>query len=344
MGEFMEVFADAALDACIDTAKMLPFLFVIYVLIEILKAKFGHKLGPAMERAGKAGPAIGAVAGIIPQCGISVVGTALYTQRLVTIGTLFAVYIATSDEAIPIILSQPEAVGVLLPLIISKLLIAIVVGYALDFVLQRRNRTMLENRGVLAGSKSMVPLDGVMEDALREEAFTRAAQITYADDPSVQNESTLYECACGCTANGAQEPATRRLTARNMLWYPLIHTLQVAGFILVISFLLALLFELVGQETIAHALEGHLFLQPVLAALIGLIPNCAASVVVTELYLDGVISFGATVAGLCAGGGLGVLVLLEEDTNRKEALTIIGGLFIISVLAGLLIQALSVTV
>lgn len=297
--------------ALVDSVKMVPLLFVIYVAIEALEIKFGNRMGAAMAKAGKAGPVIGAVAGIIPQCGVSVVGTALYTQRLVTIGTLFAVYLATSDEAIPVILSQPDAAGLLVPLIATKLVIAIVVGYALDIAFHKRNRRVLEHGHDYAHG---------------------------SDSPEHHHETAFEEKGC-C----GHEPAGEHqgFTARGLLLHPLVHTLKVWVFIFLTSFVLALAFELVGQDTIAAALEGQTLLQPILAALVGLIPNCAASVAVTEFYLQGVITFGAAIAGLCASGGLGVLVLLKED-DRREALAIIGGLFAVSVTAGLAVQALGI--
>lgn len=314
-----EIVLDALLDALVDSAKMLPVLFLIYVLIEVLEVKLGDRLGAAMARAGKAGPLVGALAGIVPQCGLSVVGAAMYTQRLVTVGTLFAVLLATSDEAIPIMLSEPGAAGLVGPLILTKLVIAIAVGYALDLVFHKRNARLMEQAGTPA-------------------AGNHAAGNPVAGNPA--------PCACGCAghapaAPGAEGQGGRRLTARDLLVTPLRHTMEVFVFILLTSFVLALVFALVGHDALSQALAGHPILQPALAALVGLIPNCAASVAVTEFYLEGVITYGAAIAGLCAGGGLGVLVLIKED-RHAEAAAILAGLYAVSVLAGLAVQALGV--
>ena len=308
----MELVLHCLEHAFVDSVKMVPLLFVIYVAIEALEIKFGDRMGAAMARAGKAGPVVGALAGIVPQCGVSVVGTALYTQRFVTIGTLFAVYLATSDEAIPVILSQPDAAGLLVPLIATKLVVAIVVGYALDVAFRKRNRRLLGHGHDHAAAGS--------EDLEAAEAAALEEQGCCGHEPAGGH---------GC------------FTARGLLLHPLVHTLKVWVFIFLTSFVLALAFELVGEDTIAAALEGQTLLQPILAALVGLIPNCAASVAVTEFYLQGIITFGAAIAGLCASGGLGVLVLLKED-SRREALAIIGGLFAVSVAAGLVVQALGI--
>lgn len=307
----MELIFEAFEHSLVDTVKMVPLLFVIYVAIEALEIKFGKKLGGAMAKAGKAGPVIGAVAGVIPQCGISVVGTALYTQRLVTIGTLFAVYLATSDEAIPVILSQPDAAGLLVPLVLIKLVVAIVVGYALDLVFRKRGSAVLEHGDHYAHG---------------------------TDDPDHHHETAFREKGC-CGHEPAE--AYRGFNARDLLLHPLVHTLKVFAFIFLTSFALALVFELVGEDALAAALAGHTVLQPVLAAIVGLIPNCAASVAIAEFYLEGIITFGAAIAGLCASGGLGVLVLFKEG-KRNEALAIVGGLFAISVAAGLAVQALGI--
>lgn len=305
----MEIVIEALVDSFVDTLKMVPLLFVIYMLIEVFEAKLGNKAGAAMARAGVAGPLIGAAAGVIPQCGVSVVATALYTQRLATIGTLFAVYLATSDEAIPIILSRPDSIGVLVPLIGTKLVIAVAVGYALDVVFRKRNGKVLDH----------------------EDRYAH-----HRDDEGHDHTEMLEETGC-C----GHKPATSHhaLDVRHLVVHPLVHTARICAFIFLTSFVIALTFALVGQETIAGAVAGHTFLQPVLAALVGLIPNCAASVAVTEFYLEGVITFGAAIAGLCASGGLGVLVLVKED-GHKEAAAIIAGLFAVSVVAGLVVQAL----
>ncbi len=309
----MDLFLDVLLDAVVDTLKLAPLLFIIYVIIEFVEIRFGNRLGSAMAKAGKAGPAIGAVTGIIPQCGISVVGTALYTQRLITIGTLFAVYITTSDEAIPIILSNPEAISTLGPILLTKLVIAILVGYLLDLAFRKRNKLVFAH----------------------DEHYAEGT-----DDASHHHETAFEEKGC-CGHEPASEE--QKLTPRTLLLHPLIHTLKVLGFIFAVTFILGLGFAYIGQDNIANFLADHLALQPILAGLIGLIPNCAASVAVTEFYLEGVITFGAAIAGLCASGGLGILVLVREDSH-KEAAAIIAGLFVIAVVCGLIIQAVGITV
>lgn len=306
----MTLLLDALLDAFTDSIKMVPLLLVIYFLIEWAEYRFGNRLGHAVERAGSAGPLVGAVAGIIPQCGISVIGSALYTQRLVTVGTLMAVFLATSDEAIPVILSQPDRVGELLPILLTKLVVAIVAGYAIDLIWRSRNRMTLEH--IDAVDKGHDAADHDHSHVLDEKACC-------GHHPSAGPES-----------DGSQGDSRR---IRELIVHPIVHTLKVFVFIFLVSLALALMFALIGQDTLVALMAGHPILQLLFATLIGVIPNCAASVAVTEFYLSGVISFGSCIAGLCAGSGLGLLVLFKEG-NRREALYITGLLLAISLVAG----------
>lgn len=304
------MFVTALQDAFIDSAKMVPLLFVVYVAIEFIELKFGNKMAKTVSKAGPFGPILGALSATIPQCGISVMGTALFTQRLITIGSLFAVYIATSDEAIPVIMSQPNKLELLLPLILTKLVLAIIVGYALDLVFRKRNKQVFEH------------IDAYAHDH---------------DEADHHHEAAFEEKAC-CGHQATAEHSA--ISARDILYHPLIHTLKIFAFIFLISVGLNLLFASIGQETLGALLAQHKLLQPFLAALIGLIPNCAASVAIAQFYLTGTITFGATIAGLSASGGLGILLLFKEG-DKKEGARIVALLFGISVIAGLLLTLIS---
>ena len=296
------------LDALIDTAKTIPFLLMIYVLIEIVEYGYGRKIREKVQRAGKAGPAIGAVTGSFPQCGFSVLTTALYTQRLVTIGTLLAVYLSTSDEAIPVILSQPGAAKLIVPLILTKILIAVVAGYGIDFIFQKHNKKTLAHI----------------------EAYAHGE-----DEAGHDHARVVEEPAC---CGHCLDASAGKFKLKELFFHPLIHTMKIFVFILAMTVLINGAIFWLGEAAFARLFSGHLFFQPVLAALIGLIPNCAASVAVTELYLNGAITYGAMISGLCAGGGLGLLVLFREEKNKKDVLKILGLLFGVSVTAGWVIQ------
>lgn len=298
------------LDALIDSAKMLPFLFLIYVGIELLEYKFGNKIKKSVQKAGAAGPFLGAAAGSLPQCGFSVITTALYSQRLVTIGTLLAVYLATSDEAIPMILSQPDKAGIILPLILTKVGIAVIAGYAIDFVFRKRNRETLAHINSYHSGQ---------------------------DNPQHHHEEIDNKTAC-CGHHASS--LTKKIPVKEIFIHPIIHTLKIFVFIFIVSFLINLFFFFLGENVLAKILLSGTIFQPVIAALIGLIPNCASSVAITELYLQGVISYGSVISGLSAGGGLGLLVLFKEEKNKHEIWKIVGLLFSISVIAGIIIQLL----
>lgn len=278
-----------------DSIKILPLLFVIYVLIEFIELKYAHKIKEKVESAGNTGPAIGAVAGAIPQCGFSVIASSLYVRRFITIGTLLAVYLSTSDEAIPILLSQPKQASLVLPVIGLKIVIAIIAGYLID-------------------------------------AFARA---------KVTPQHTQHDASCeviehGCCDHDYQET---KITAKKLLYHPLVHTIKIFAYIFIISLIIALSFEYIGQETFKQFFLDNKLFQPFIAGLIGLIPNCAASVAITQFYIEGIISFGAMIAGLCASAGLGILVLFKENRDRVNTLKIIGLLFLISIITGFIIQS-----
>jgi len=295
------------LDAFLDAVKMVPLLLLIYIGIELVEYKFGESIRKTVQKAGSVGPALGALAGSFPQCGFSVMTTALYTQRLVTMGTLMAVYLSTSDEAIPIILSQPEKTGIILPLILTKIFIAVVAGYSVDFIFRKKNKEILSHIEAYAKGK---------------------------DNREHHHESAVDEHAC---CGHSASSVAKSFNPKEIFLHPIIHTFKIFSFIFLVSVLINLLVEKAGGEAFANFLSNHELLQPFLVALVGLIPNCAASVAITEFYLKGLINYGSVIAGLSASGGLGILILLKEE-NRKNALLIISMLFGISVAAGLIIQ------
>ena len=298
------------LDALLDTTKMIPLLLVIYVGIELIEYKFGDVIRKKVQKAGNAGPLIGALAGSFPQCGFSVVAAALYTQRLVTIGTFLTVLLSTSDEAIPVILAQPNKAGLIIPLILTKIVIALIAGYAVDLIFKKNNQKTLAHI----------------------EAFAHGT-----DDLHHHHETIIEEPAC---CGHCASSSSKKFNSREIFWHPLKHTLKIFVYILVITLVINMAIYFIGQENLAKLLLGHTFLQPFFAALVGLIPNCASSVAITQLYLQGAISYGAVIAGLSASGGLGILVLFKEDSDKRDIFRVISLLFGISLAAGLIIQYL----
>lgn len=301
---------DVFLDALTDSAKMLPPLFIIFIGVELIEYKYANNIREAVQKAGVFGPAIGAVTGSFPQCGISVVASALYTQRLITIGTLLAVYLSTSDEAIPVILSQPEKAKIIVPLIITKIIIALIGGYAVDFVLKKSNKETLAHI----------------------KAYAEGSDNEYHNHDIILEE----KACCGHSAS----PSSIEFNPKEIILHPIIHTVKVFIFIFSVSFAINFAIAQMGDETFEKVFLIHSAFQPFLVALFGLIPNCAASVAITMLYLKGVITYGSVIAGLCASGGVGLLVLFKEEKDKKNVLIILLLLFGISVSAGYIIQYL----
>lgn len=282
-------------DALIDSAKMIPFLLVIYFLVEWFERKFGGTIEHCLEKTAKAGPVLGALFGCVPQCGFSVVAASLYSRRLITTGTLLAVILSTSDEAVPVLLSQPDQVGTVFTLLLIKLTIGITAGCLVDLLLRRRK-----------------PAEAGHDDHAGE----------------------THELGC------CKHQLSGKTSRWQMLAHPLIHTAKIFVFIFAVTLGLNGLMAGVGEENLGNVLLRQSLFQPLLAALVGLIPNCAASVAIAQLFLKGGLSFGSTVAGLCCSGGLSLLVLARENRDFKDTLRVVVLLVLISTVAGLAIQLL----
>lgn len=277
---------DVLLDTAIDALKTLPFLFIAYLVIEFVEHRAAEKFALWLTKFGKAGSFVGALLGVVPQCGFSVVAANLYANRIITGGTLLAVFLSTSDEAIPVLLSHPESAGRILPLILSKVLLATIAGLVLDY------------SGVLKTSE--------------------------ADSEAVVEEHSH------CHTEGHN----------GILKSALHHTLETFLFLVLVMLVLNFVIYFIGEETLGRFLMSGSVFQPLLAGLVGLIPNCAASVVIAELFAQGALSFGSAVAGLSAGSGLGLLVLFRADIDKSECVRIAVLLFSISVLTGMVLQFL----
>lgn len=271
---------DLLLDALLDTVKTLPFLFGAYLLIEFLEHRASEKLTGVLTKLGPFGPVGGAVLGLVPQCGFSVAAANFYAGRLITPGTLVAVFLATSDEALPILLSHPGALPDLLMLLGVKLASGILFGLLTDLLWKRLPHQETEHP---------------FEDLCRD---------------------------CDCEHHGIVRSA-------------LVHTVRIALFLLIVNLVLGGAIHLVGEDRISQVLLSGSVFQPLVAGLIGFIPNCAASVILTELYLSGSLSFGAVVAGLCTGAGLGLAVLFKYNRHWKENLLLTAVLYVGAVLTGL---------
>ena len=276
---------DIFFDALIDSLKILPFIFVIYLLIEYAEHKKNSDLSHILMKTRKLGPVYGSFFGCIPQCGFSVIAADLFSKSAMTLGTLMAVFISTSDEAIPIILSNPKNFSLVFKVIGMKFLIGVIAGFIVD-IIYKKNKS---------------------------------------GGCSIKEKHTHFHGNCESCDHGIFKSAV-------------IHSVKIFLFIFVVSYLLGFIVDKIGEEAFSNLLMKDSFYQPVIASLIGLIPNCASSVLLTQTYLNGALSFGSLIAGLCSGAGVGLVVLFRNNKNAKENIAITSLLFLTGVISGVIIQ------
>lgn len=306
----MEFVLGVVIDALKDTVELIPFLFATYVVISLLDLFASDKTTAAIQRAGHAGPLIGGVLGVVPQCGFSAMGASLYADRIVSLGTFVAVILSTSDEMLPLLLAEHVEVGLLARILVTKAVLGVILGFAIDFVLR-----------VVLGRTSLA---GVDESDAGEE-----------QDEDAEFDPSAYSCDCGCG-----EPLTRGQTAWWVVVNSAYRTFQVVVFIFVVSVLLNALIALVGEDALASFLSGNAVVATLVSGLVGLVPNCAASVVLTQLYIDGVLGFAPMIAGTLVAGGAGYLVLFRMNGNMRENAAIVGIVYALGVCAGLVMLGL----
>lgn len=285
MEEILHSISHALLHSLKELLFTVPFLFLAYLLMEYIEHKASTKMENSISKVGKFGPFLGTGLGLIPQCGFSASCSNLYATGLLTEGTLIAVFIATSDEAIPLLLSKPEVTSDIWKFIVVKIVFGILIGFMVDLMLK-----------ILKIKKLPVEL---CED-------------------------------CGCEEEGGiVKPALK-------------HTLKTALFIFIVSLVLGIVMEFVGDDILHKVLLTDSYAQPFVASLLGLIPNCSVSVAMIELYSEGVLSFGAACAGLCSGAGIGLAVLFKTNKRFKENMRIVGILYATSALIGFFLMLFNV--
>lgn len=275
---------DALKDAGMDSLKLIPFLFLTYLVMEYIEHKMGEKSRQTIQKSGGAGPIVGGLLGVVPQCGFSTVASNLYAGRIITVGTLLAVFLSTSDEMLPIFISEAVPLPTVIKILGIKCLIAIVAGVLVDCVVRLLWKKPAENR---------------MKDLCEQE-----------------------HCHC----------------EKGIFRSAFVHTGKITLFLFLVSFGLNLVICTVGEDALKHFIGGQPVVTSFLAGLVGLIPNCAASVVITELYLEQVISVGAMFSGLLVSAGVGLLVLFRVNDNLKENLGILATLYGIGVGAGIVLE------
>lgn len=275
---------DIILDTLMDALKLLPFLFFAFLLMEYLEHKVSDKSKEKLKKSGKFGPIFGSVLGAVPQCGFSAAATNLYSTNIITIGTLIAIYLSTSDEMLPILLSEQADIKLIIGTIVLKVIIGLLVGLTIDILFKaKRNK-------------------------------------------EIKDFCTEEHCDC--------EHGILKSTIK--------HTLNILIFIIIVEFILNICVGYLGEETLEKIFFKDNIFSYFLTSLIGLIPNCGASVAITELYLNGAITYGAMVSGLLTGSGVALLILFKENKNLKENFQILFTIYLVGAVSGVIIDLISI--
>lgn len=323
-----DILLDIAADAVLDTLYLIPFLFVTYLAMEWLEHKAGRRAQDAIRHAGAAGPAAGALVGVVPQCGFSAAAATLYSGRVITLGTMFAVFLSTSDEMLPIFLAEQVDPLAIVKILGAKVVIGMLMGFLVDAALRlaRRDRQKLL----------------IHELCERDRCGCSDECVTCAENPELAY-AHHDDCAEGCDHAHHEHDHTHDCEHGGILRSALKHTVQVTLFVLVISLALNAVLVLVGEDALASVLSANPTASVLVSALVGLIPNCAASVAIAQLYVEGVLSAGAMLAGLLVSAGVGLLVLFRTNRRVKQNAAILAGLYAMGVFWGLTANLLGLT-
>ncbi len=330
----MELLSDVLADSVLDTLKLIPFLFVTYLAMEALEHFASGKVKAAVERSGKAGPIVGAVLGALPQCGFSAMAATLFAGGVVTAGTLIAVILSTSDEMIPVFVAHQESPERLFAVLGVKVVAGLVVGFAVDLVLRATHRADDAHEHIHDLCERAHCHCDEDEEAGEGHGCDHGCQNGHDHDHDGHAHSHDDHACCGHHHHGHGIGGVVRSAA--------VHTIQVTLFIFVITFVFGLLIEGVGEDAIGELLANHPVRATFIAALVGLIPNCGASVAITELFLDGTLATGPMIAGLLVSGGVGLLVLWRTNDNLKQNAAITGFVYAVGVVIGLLVNGLGI--
>ena len=274
---------DCILEGIIDTLKLLPFLFIVFLLLEYIEHKLSKKSEKILLKHRSKGPIIGAILGGLPQCGFGAMASNLFSARIITIGTLIAIFLSTSDEMLPIMISKKVNIIVILSIILFKVIVGIIVGLIVDFIYKSK------------------------------------------DDKHNHIHDLCDDENCHCDDD-------------NIFKSSIIHTLKTAFFILLASLLINIIIFIIGEDTLSNLLQKNNILVYFISSLIGLIPNCASSVVITEVFLSNLIPIGVAISGLLTGSGIGILLLFKSNKNIKENFIVLGIIYFVGVFVGMLVD------
>lgn len=279
---------DIILDTLLDTLKLMPFLFIAFLIIELIEHKLNNKNKKVLTKSKKYGVILGSLLGVIPQCGFSVMATNLYITRIITLGTLISVYLSTSDEMLPILISQKVAPSIIIKILLIKVLFAIIYGIIIDFIISKTKKKEQENYQI-------------------------------CDEEHCHCENGIFKSA-------------------------LKHTLNISIFILIINFIINIIFTYVGEDFLSKLFLKDTIFSPFITSLIGLIPNCGASVILTELYLNNAINLPSLISGLLTGSGTALIVLFKGNKSVKENLLIVLLLYLLGAFSGIIIELIELLI
>ena len=275
---------DIIIDTLLDGVKLLPFLFLTFLLMELIEHKFGNKLNKKLTKVNNFGPVIGSFLGIIPQCGISASATNFYITRVISLGTLISVYLSTSDEMLPILISHNASIFLIIKILIVKFLCGLIFGITIDFITNKKEKE------------------------------------------EIQSFCEIEDCDCD----------------HGVLKSSIIHTIKTFVYILIISFCLNIIFHYFGEELLEKLLMKNSPFGVIITSLIGIIPNCSTSILLTELYLKNIISLGKLLSGLLINSGVGLLILIRFNKNKQENIKIVAILLIISIFIGFIFDIFNI--
>lgn len=344
-----------------DTLALVPFLFVTYIALEALEHAAGARANAVVRRAGAAGPVVGALLGVVPQCGFSAMAATLYAGRVVTLGTLVAVFLSTSDEMLPMLVAERVDSGLLFRVLGLKVLVALITGVLADLAIRalRKNARVhaFLRRTVLSVRRNGVEADVVDQMAEGGETAEHICRLCEQDHCGCGHDHAhahggehgndrghehADEHVAGCDHGHGHDHSHaggRFGIVGSIVMSAVSHTVQVSLFIFLVTFALVLVLETVGEEALAAFLSGNQLLAVFASALVGLVPNCSASVVITQLYLEGVLGFAPLMAGLLTSAGVGYLVLFRTNRHPRENTVIVACLFLVACVWGLVFAA-----
>ena len=271
------------LDTLLDSLKIIPFLFIAFLIIELIEHKLTNKNKEIITKSKKIGPIIGSLLGVIPQCGFSVMATNLYITRIITLGTLISIYLSTSDEMLIIMLSKKVEITLILKILLIKIFFGIIYGVIIDKILNNKKEK--------------------------------------------ENYQICDEEHCECS--------------HGIILLSLKHTIHITIFIFIVTLILNIIITYIGEDYLTKIFLTNTIFGPFITSLIGLIPNCSASVILTELYLNSSISLGSLIGGLLTSSGAAILVLIKNNKNIKENISIILLLYFLGAISGILIELIN---